>query len=64
MADKERILVTIPLEGPITAEAIGYVGKACALDMQRVKDALGGEAEVVNKPEYFRSAKEQVKERR
>jgi len=64
MVDKVKILVTIPLEGPITAEAIGYVGKACALDMQRVKDALGGEAKVANKPEFFRPAKEQVKERR
>lgn len=60
---KERILITIPLEGPISAEAIGYQGKACALDMKLVENALGGEAEVKNKAEFYKPAKERERER-
>lgn len=56
---QERILITIPKEGPISAEAIGYQGKACALDMKLVQEALDGEAEVKNKTEYYKPAKEQ-----
>lgn len=61
---KERILITIPLEGPISAEAIGYQGKACALDMKLIEEALGGEAEVNNKAEFYKPAKEHERERR
>ena len=60
---QERIRITIPLEGPISAEAIGYQGKACALDMKLVEDALSGEAEIKNKAEYYRPTKEREKER-
>lgn len=60
---KERILITIPLEGPISAEAIGYQGKACALDMKLIEDALGGEAEVKHKAEFYKPAKECERER-
>jgi hypothetical protein len=59
---KERIQITIPLEGPISAEAMGYQGKACALDLKLVQDALGGEAKIKNKPEYYKSVKEQERE--
>ena len=61
--NKKRIQITIPLEGPISAEAIGYQGKACALDMKVVQDALGGVVEVKNKAEYYKPAKEQERER-
>jgi hypothetical protein len=60
---KERIQITIPLQGPISAEALGYQGKACALDLKLVQDALGGEAEIKNKAEYYKPAKEQERER-
>ena len=60
---QERILITIPLEGPISAEAINYHGKACALDMKLVEDALGGDANIKNKAEFYRPAKEREKER-
>lgn len=64
MAQK-HILITIPLEGPISAEAIGYQGKACALDMKLIKEALGGEAGIKNKAEFYRREKEheRIKER-
>lgn len=60
---KERILITIPLEGPISAEAIGYQSKACALDMKLVEDALGGDTQIKNKAEFYKPAKEKERER-
>ena len=60
---QQTILITIPLEGPIKAEALGYQGKACALDMKLVEAALGGNADIKNKVEFYRPAKEREKER-
>ena len=61
---QQKILVTIPLEGPISAEALGYEGPACSLDMKAVLDALGGQVEKESKkPEYFRRAKVRERER-
>lgn len=58
-----RILITIPKEGPISAEALGYQGKACALDMKLVEEALEGKADIKNKAEYYKPAREREKER-
>ena len=61
--DREKIVVTIPLEGPITVEALGYEGPACALDLKRVSDLLGEEESVRAKPEYHRQSKERERSR-
>ena len=61
----QKVLVTIPLDDtkPITAEAEGHVGKACALELDALAQVLGGTSERTNKSEFYKEAKPRLRVR-
>ena len=58
---EKRIVIEIGPDGSVSAEAFGYVGRACDLDMALVH-ALGPQVERRNKPEYYSREKEGSRE--
>jgi hypothetical protein len=63
MAGFKTVKVLINDDGTIEFDQIGYKGKDCQNDIQDLINAMGDEKKLIQKPEYYKDEKVQVKQR-
>lgn len=61
MATQKQIVVTIPLDGDLSIEALGFKGDACAKATAALEKALGTPGNRTKKPEYYQQNAQQQK---
>lgn len=63
MADYRTIKILINDDGTVEIDQIGYQGQECHGDVNDLIKAIGKETKTVKKPEYYRDAKVQIKQK-
>jgi len=63
MANSKTVTVLINKDGTVEVDQKGYTGKECSGEVDDLVKALGEDKKVVQKPEYYKDNKVQVKQR-